>query len=262
MLKYKNIIKEGYRNNKNLLRELFPVAYHFFTKLEQQLSDGIYIRTAKNVHLYFKDSFLTYITFNFPPEQKPFIVLSPQYNTNIVKGTINRSYLLFNGLFQNIISQHSQKSYPNWLKQEKDTIQIYSDARAVFFNALITEIKNIKVHDKINAYQQYLDEQIKQSQKFSKEQRKERLDNAPNKPEIFEATITVFKRNPDVITEVLERANGFCEECGNQAPFRRASDGSHYLEVHHKEPLSKGGDDTVENAIALCPNCHRKAHYG
>lgn len=33
-------------------------------------------------------------------------------------------------------------------------------------------------------------------------------------------------------------------------------------EVHHKVPLSAGGDDTVENAIALCPNCHRKAHFG
>ncbi len=25
--------------------------------------------------------------------------------------------------------------------------------------------------------------------------------------------------------------------------------------------LANNGDDTVENAIALCPNCHRKAHY-
>jgi 5-methylcytosine-specific restriction protein A len=34
------------------------------------------------------------------------------------------------------------------------------------------------------------------------------------------------------------------------------------LEVHHKKQLSEGGEDTVENAIALCPNCHREAHYG
>ncbi|MDU6483465.1 MAG: HNH endonuclease [Paeniclostridium sordellii] len=24
--------------------------------------------------------------------------------------------------------------------------------------------------------------------------------------------------------------------------------------------LSKGGDDTIENTAALCPNCHRKMH--
>jgi 5-methylcytosine-specific restriction protein A len=34
------------------------------------------------------------------------------------------------------------------------------------------------------------------------------------------------------------------------------------LEVHHKTPLSARGEDTVENAIALCANCHRELHYG
>ncbi|WP_256325004.1 HNH endonuclease signature motif containing protein [Nitrosomonas sp. Nm132] len=42
----------------------------------------------------------------------------------------------------------------------------------------------------------------------------------------------------------------------------RKHDGSPYLEVHHKIPLAFGGEDTVVNAIALCPNCHREAHYG
>ncbi|MFX5176317.1 HNH endonuclease, partial [Acinetobacter baumannii] len=53
-----------------------------------------------------------------------------------------------------------------------------------------------------------------------------------------------------------------CECCGSLAPFSRRRDGSPYLEVHHKRPLSKGGDDTVENAVALCPNCHRFEHHG
>ncbi|SFB88291.1 HNH endonuclease [Marinospirillum celere] len=57
-----------------------------------------------------------------------------------------------------------------------------------------------------------------------------------------------------------ERENG--QACGTPAPFNRKSDGTPYLEVHHKTPLALGGEDTVENAIALCPNCHRKAHYG
>ena len=25
--------------------------------------------------------------------------------------------------------------------------------------------------------------------------------------------------------------------------------------------LADGGPDTVENAVALCPNCHRRLHY-
>ncbi|MDH7515993.1 MAG: HNH endonuclease, partial [Bacteroidota bacterium] len=65
-----------------------------------------------------------------------------------------------------------------------------------------------------------------------------------------------------VIAEVLARANGICESCRQPAPFRRASDGSPYLEVHHRVWLSRGGEDTVSNAVALCPNCHRRMHYG
>jgi 5-methylcytosine-specific restriction protein A len=26
--------------------------------------------------------------------------------------------------------------------------------------------------------------------------------------------------------------------------------------------LRDGGSDTINNVIALCPNCHRKRHYG
>lgn len=58
------------------------------------------------------------------------------------------------------------------------------------------------------------------------------------------------------------RANGYCEGCENPAPFIRPSDGTPYLEVHHIVPLAEDGEDTVENAIALCPNCHREVHFG
>lgn len=62
--------------------------------------------------------------------------------------------------------------------------------------------------------------------------------------------------------KVLRRANGVCEQCGDKAPFIRRSDNIPYLEVHHKVMLSEGGEDTVVNAHALCPNCHREVHYG
>ena len=29
---------------------------------------------------------------------------------------------------------------------------------------------------------------------------------------------------------------------------------------HHLKWLSKGGIDTIDNVVALCPNCHRKMH--
>ena len=72
----------------------------------------------------------------------------------------------------------------------------------------------------------------------------------------------VYDRNPDVIVEVLERAGSKCEKCLNDAPFKKRKDGMPYLEVHHIVRLADGGYDTVANAIALCPNCHRESHYG
>ncbi|MEK7558927.1 MAG: HNH endonuclease signature motif containing protein [Patescibacteria group bacterium] len=32
------------------------------------------------------------------------------------------------------------------------------------------------------------------------------------------------------------------------------------LHIHHKKPLSKGGDNRFENLIALCQNCHANQH--
>ncbi|MBU2965239.1 HNH endonuclease signature motif containing protein [Amphritea sp. 2_MG-2023] len=96
----------------------------------------------------------------------------------------------------------------------------------------------------------------------SPESRKIFLDKTPKKPERKRVETTIFIRNPYVVAEVLDRARGNCERCKSAAPFLRKSDGSPYLEVHHKIPLSEDGDDTVENAVALCPNCHRELHFG
>lgn len=92
--------------------------------------------------------------------------------------------------------------------------------------------------------------------------RRLRLQTAKKNPESIVATTTVYVRNPDVVAEVLSRANGQCESCRSPAPFNRKADGSPYLEVHHVKQLSKGGQDSVENALALCPNCHRREHFG
>jgi 5-methylcytosine-specific restriction protein A len=74
--------------------------------------------------------------------------------------------------------------------------------------------------------------------------------------------VEVFIRNPDVVAETLHRAGGICETCRKPAPFNRKTSGKPYLEVHHRVRLADGGLDTVDNAIAVCPNCHREAHYG
>lgn len=55
-------------------------------------------------------------------------------------------------------------------------------------------------------------------------------------------------------------AEGICQLCDKKAPFSDKS-GRPFLEVHHIHHLSKGGSDTIQNVIALCPNCHREIHH-
>jgi hypothetical protein len=107
-----------------------------------------------------------------------------------------------------------------------------------------------------------LQRDILESRNSSAEDRNRRLATANPIPERVRVITTAFRRNADVIVKVLDRAQGICERCGSAAPFNRRTDGAPYLEVHHKIPLSQGGHDTVSNAEALCPNCHRNKHFG
>lgn len=72
-------------------------------------------------------------------------------------------------------------------------------------------------------------------------------------------TVTYFERNKYVSSYVKKRTNGFCDLCEMPAPFL-GPDGEPYLEAHHIIWLSNGGEDSIENMVALCPNCHRKMH--
>lgn len=106
-----------------------------------------------------------------------------------------------------------------------------------------------------------LEKSVENSKRDTSKARQARLKTAPKKPEQKIVQSVQHKRNPDVIAEVLARADGICECCKKEAPFKTKK-GEPYLEVHHKIPLAEDGDDIVENAEALCPNCHREKHYG
>lgn len=107
-----------------------------------------------------------------------------------------------------------------------------------------------------------LNEDVHRSLGLSHAERLKRLESAPKFPNRKTIVSEIFLRNPDVVAEVLFRANEQCEGCKKPAPFTRKRNNTGYLEVHHKIPLSKGGFDTVANAVALCPNCHRQEHFG
>ncbi len=52
--------------------------------------------------------------------------------------------------------------------------------------------------------------------------------------------------------QVLGRDGWRCQACGTPAN----------LEVHHKEFRSQSGDDSEENLITLCVDCHGRVHRG
>lgn len=69
-----------------------------------------------------------------------------------------------------------------------------------------------------------------------------------------------YVRNSDFVIRILKEANGLCFCCKGNS-FETPS-GNRFLEVHHKHWLRDRGPDTLENMVALCPNCHRREHHG
>lgn len=83
----------------------------------------------------------------------------------------------------------------------------------------------------------------------------------PN-PDQREVLSYLYQRDPRVAAYALLVAKGICADCNNPGPFTSKRTNMKYLEVHHIKQLKDGGGDTIDNVVALCPNCHRKRHYG
>ena len=73
--------------------------------------------------------------------------------------------------------------------------------------------------------------------------------------------VAVRLRSAAVRLYALHAAGGSCGLCLQPAPFTTLS-GEPFLEVHHLDRLADGGPDHPDHVIALCPNCHRRAHHG
>ena len=74
-----------------------------------------------------------------------------------------------------------------------------------------------------------------------------------------QVSTSTYDRNVYVAELARRRANGACQLCEKPAPFMDKT-GQPFLESHHTIWLSQGGEDSIENTVALCPNCHRKMH--
>lgn len=86
-----------------------------------------------------------------------------------------------------------------------------------------------------------------------------RAKKANRHPAIRIVQTTAYVRDAAVAEYVRRHASGVCDLCQTPAPFRNRKK-EPYLECHHVVWLAQGGEDTITNTVALCPNCHRKMH--
>jgi 5-methylcytosine-specific restriction protein A len=175
-------------------------------------------------------------------------------NRNISKGYQSMNILHFLGLkadFHGLFKGISEEVAIVFLKDDdqdfRDVISLLEERKEIINLQTLVDQES---------------EEIRRAKEDTSEKRRERISRAEKRPKRIRVYSYTYHRNPDIVAEALSRANGYCETCGSSAPFVRASDGSPFLEVHHVKSLSDGGEDTLVNVLALCPNCHRKKHYG
>lgn len=107
--------------------------------------------------------------------------------------------------------------------------------------------------------QQLADAGSKKARKLSDSELEKLVAVAGEKQGSKKVTSERRDRNPLVAELARRRAQGICQLCEQPAPFQNKKK-EPYLEVHHIVWLSKGGKDSRENTVALCPNCHRRMH--
>ena len=82
-----------------------------------------------------------------------------------------------------------------------------------------------------------------------------------------EKPVFAYSRNPQVVFNALHNAECKCELDCNTELFLRKNSQLNYTEGHHLIPLCYQNDfeyslDVEANVVSLCPNCHRRLHYG
>ena len=110
------------------------------------------------------------------------------------------------------------------------------------------------------SYQAYVDAQTKKAKVLSTRDLKIQASSRSSKTAASRnVNSKTYIRDPYISEYAKRRANGICQLCQKPAPFAD-KEGKPYLESHHIVWLSKGGTDSIENTVALCPNCHTKMH--
>lgn len=142
-----------------------------------------------------------------------------------------------------------------YIDEQKDENQIFR--KVWIFPLKILSAEGLIDLEKLNYIKKLKENKTKKMSLYQLEQRA--IENEGRELSIRETKCKIFIRNTDVAELARRYANGVCDLCGMDAPFKDKQD-SPYLEAHHIEWLSKNGIDDITNVVALCPNCHKKMH--
>lgn len=172
-----------------------------------------------------------------------------ELNENQVKAYLFEVYEKKEYVFRGEVSLHASP-------YKEEQIDAEGDARTVW-------VFPIKLLAERHVSQTLIDSQReKEEKRLHKKSRDEIYNKAKlvkGKPSKRQTMAIHYERNAAVAEYVKRKANGICQLCKQPAPFIK-KDGEPYLEAHHIVWLSRGGEDTIENSVALCPNCHKKMH--
>ena len=187
-------------------------------------------------------------------------VMDSSHGNNNAKLANSRENGLTLYLFEKLVE--TQYTYRGIVKLARDyyvdsQLDANGDMRDVFIFPLQLEMNSSIDQDD---YRANLEIRTRLSKKKTDEELFERVKSKQGKANsVRNVKTTVYERDEDIAEYVKRRAKGICDLCGNKAPFENRKN-EPYLEEHHIKWLSEGGDDSIENAVALCPNCHRKMH--
>lgn len=117
-----------------------------------------------------------------------------------------------------------------------------------------------------------LSEQLIDSKQNSVNNSKLFIENDVKRPEKRPEPVTVnnikrYRRNLLEVRKAKISADYICEYDNKHVTFVNNFDNNPYIEAHHLIPMATQGlfeynIDFADNIICLCPNCHRRIHYG
>lgn len=102
-------------------------------------------------------------------------------------------------------------------------------------------------------------ELIKTSGKTKEEVAKELNNLKDTDPQTIIINRKTYKRDNNIIAQIKFVRDFNCQICGTSIKKR---DGSKYIEAAHILPKNKGGGESLDNIILLCPNHHKEFDYG